>query len=152
MEFFKKSIFLVLIILGFNYCGSKHQRQMEFKQEISRTYYKTQVDNQQQAVSINFYIEFKEPLSKEVSLEKIYFRNKEAEIEKVSDIKYVAHFLQTAMLRDFILDSDSKKEYGNRAPIIVKPKFELNNDEAVLEYQKNNKILFLKLTGINEKQ
>jgi hypothetical protein len=70
----------------------------------------------------------------------------------VSDIKYVAHFLQTAMLRDFILDSDSKKEYGNRAPIIVKPKFELNNDEAVLEYQKNNKILFLKLTGINEKQ
>lgn len=153
MEFFKKSIFLVLVVLCFSNCGSKQQRQMDFTQEIAQTYYQTQlVDEKQQVVRIYFYIEFKEPISEEFSLLKIYFRNKEAEITKVSDRKYLARFTHTVVREDLILDNQSTKEYGNKAPIITKGKFELNKNEAILEYQKNNETFFFKLRRIDEKQ
>jgi hypothetical protein len=110
------------------------------------------VDSQREAIRVNFYIEFNDPLSEEIRLQKVYFRNQQATMEIVSGKKYVAHFTPTAVMQDLILDSDGKKEYGNKAPIIVKPKFELNKDEAVLEYRKDNDTFFLKLTGINERQ
>jgi hypothetical protein len=153
MKFFKKSIFLVLTFLCFSNCGSNHQKQMDFSQEIERAYYENEeVNDQGQVVILNFYIEFTESLSKEIHLEKVYFRNQQAEIKKVSDRKYRAQFSQQSMKEDLILDSDRTKEYGNKAPIITKPKFKLNKGEAVLEYQKNNEILFFKLTEIDEKQ
>lgn len=150
MEIFKKLVFVALSALCFTFCASNHHLQMMFPQEITKAYYETSLeDNHRQ---VNFHIEFKEPLSAEIHLQKVYFRNQEAVIEKVSDNKYVAHFPQTSMPSDFILDSDSKKEYGNIAPIIVKPKFKINKDEAVLEYRKNNESIFFKLLGIIEKQ
>lgn len=153
MKFFKKSIFLVLLVLCFSNCGSKHQKQMDFPQEIADAYYETQlVDDQGLSVMLNFYIEFTEPLSKEIHLQKVYLRNQKAEIKKVSDKKYRAHFSQQSMKEDLILDSDRTKEYGNKAPIISKPKFKLEKGEAVLEYQMNNETLFFKLTEIDEKQ
>ena len=42
------------------------------------------------------------------------------------------------------MDSDSLKEYGNKAPVIEKPKFDLKPNEALLEYKKNNKTRFSK--------
>lgn len=153
MEFFKKLIFLVLTVLCFSNCGSNHQKQMDFPQEIERAYYENEeVNDQGQAVRLNFYLEFTEPLYKEIHLEKVYFRNQQAEIKKVSDRKYRAQFSQQSMKEDLILDGQSTKEYGNKAPIITKPKFKLNKGEALLEYQKNNEILFFKLTEIDEKQ
>ena len=153
MEFIKKSVFVVLTVLCFSFCATNNQMQMNFPQEIAKTYYETlAVDSQRQAVGVNFHVEFKEPLSKDIHLQKVYFRNQEAIIEKVSDKKYVAHFSQTVMPQDIILDSDSRKEYGNKAPIIVTPKFKLNKDEAVLEYKKNNETIFFKLKEIKEKQ
>lgn len=144
---------MILSVLCFAFCGSNHQRKRDFTEEIVQTYYETlAVDSQRAAVRVDFYIEFKEPLSEEIRLQKVYFRNQEATIEKMSDSKYVAHFPQAAEMQDLILDSDSKKEYGNKAPVIVKSKFELDKDEAVLEYRKDNESFFLKLTGINEKQ
>lgn len=152
MEFFKRSLFVGLSVLCLTFCVSNHQRQMDFTQEMIQVYYETVVEsNQMEAVKFNFYIEFEERLSEEICLQKVYFRNHQALIEKVSDTKYVAHFPQTAVLQDFILDNDSRREYGNKAPIIVKPKFELSEDEAVLEYRKNNETNFFKLIGINEK-
>ena len=153
MGFFKRSIFIMLSVLFFAFCKSNRQKQMNFPQEIAKAYYETlALDSQRQAVGINFYLEFKEPLSEELHLQKIHFRNHDAIIEKVSSKKYVSHFPQTAVIQDYILDGDGKKEYGNKAPIIVKPQFKLNKDEAVLEYQMNNDTIFFKLTGINEKQ
>lgn len=153
MEIFKKSILMALSVLCFAFCASNHQKQMNFPQEITKAYYETLAENaEKNTVMLNFYIEFKEPLSDEILVQKVYFRNQEAPIEKISDKKYVAHFPQTAAVQDFILDSDSKKEYGNKAPIIVKAKFELNNDEAVLEYQMNGDTIFFKLKGIMEKE
>jgi hypothetical protein len=152
MEFFKRTVFITLSVLCFSFCGSNHQRQMDFTQEIAEVYYETQaVENELEAVIVSLYIEFKKPLSEEIRLQKVYFRNQEAVIEKESEKKYVAHFPQILVKQDLVLDSDCKKEYGNKAPIIVKPKFELKIDEAILEYKKNNKTIFFKLTGITEK-
>lgn len=153
MEFFKKSIFLVLMMFCFSFCGTNYQTQMEFPQEIARAYYETvELDDQQQVVKLSFYIEFKESLSKEINLRKVYFRNQVAEIKKVSDKKYLAHFIKSPVIQDIILDRDSKKEYGNKPPIIVKPKFVLKADEAMLEYQKNSDTIYFKLRGIIEKE
>ena len=144
---------MVLSVLCFTFCASNHEMQMNFPQEITKAYYETLAENaEKNAVMLNFYIEFKEPLSDEVLLQKAYFRNQEAPIEKISAKKYVAHFSQTTAVQDFILDSDSKKEYGNKAPVIVKPKFKLNKDEALLEYRRNNETIFFKLKGIKEKE
>jgi hypothetical protein len=152
MKFFKRTVFITLSVLCFTFCGSNHQRQMDFTQEIAQVYYETQaVENEADAISIYFHIEFKEPLSEEIRLQNVYFRNQEAVIEKESEKKYVAHFPQMLIKQDLVLDSDSKKEYGNKSPIIVKPKFELKIDEAVLEYKKDNETIFFKLKEIIEK-
>jgi hypothetical protein len=153
MEFLKKTALMTLSVLCFTFCGSNHQRQMDFTQEMAEVYYETvAVDSQREAIRVNFYIEFNDPLSEEIRLQKVYFRNQQATIEIVSGKKYVAHFTPTVGMQDFVLDSDGKKEYGNKAPIIVKPIFELNEDEAILEYRKNNDTIFFKLTEVNEKQ
>jgi hypothetical protein len=153
MEFLNKAILIVLSASCYTFCGSNHQIQIDFPQEMVQVYYETSVaDSLRSSVSIDFLLEFKEELSEEIRLQKLYFRNQETMIEKLSDKKYVAHFRQMAVRQDFILDSDVKKEYGNKAPVIVKPKFGLNKDEAVLEYNKDDETIFFKLTGINEKQ
>jgi hypothetical protein len=152
MELFKRTVFITLSVLCFTFCGSNHQRQIDFIQEIAEVYYEIQaVENEAEAISIYFHIELKEPLSEEIRLQKVYFRNQEALIEKKSDKKYTAHFAQAALMQDLILDSDGKKEYGNKAPTIVKPKFELKIDEAILEYKKNNETIFFTLREIIEK-
>jgi hypothetical protein len=152
MEFFKRTVFITLSVLCFTFCGSNHQRQMDFTQEIAEVSYETEaVENEAEAISIYFYIEFKKPLSEEIRLQKVYFRNQEAVIEKNSDKKYTAHFAQASVMQDLILDSDGKKEYGNKAPTVVKPKFELKKGEAILEYKKDNETIFFKLKEIIEK-
>jgi hypothetical protein len=153
MEFLNKAILIVLSASCFTFCGSNHQIQIDFPQEMVQVYYETSVaDSLRSSVSIDFLLEFKEELSEEIRLQKLYFRNQETMIEKLSDKKYVAHFPHMVVKQDFILDSDVKKEYGNNALIIIKPKFELNRDEAVLEYRQNNETNFFKLAGIKQKQ
>jgi hypothetical protein len=153
MEFLKKAVLVLLSVSFFTFCGFKHQKQKNFTKEIAQLYYKAVADDSApRAIRINFYIEFMEPLSEEIRLQKVHFKNQAAEIKKESDKRYSAYFTETEVMQDFILDSDSKKEYGNNVPIIIKPKFKLKKDEAILEYSKNNKTFFLKLTGIIEKQ
>jgi hypothetical protein len=41
----------------------------------------------------------------------------------------------------FVLDSNPK-EYGNKAPVIEKLKFDLQFNEAVLEYSNHNKLFY----------
>jgi hypothetical protein len=152
MKFFKRTVLIMLSILCFPFCGSNHQREMDFTQEIVQVYYYSVADDNQPAViRLNLHMEFKEPLSEEILLQKVYFRNQEAVIQKESNKKYFAHFVQAQVMQDLILDSDGKNEYGNKALIIVKPKFKLKKDEAILEYKKKNKTIFFKLTGITEK-
>ena len=54
--------------------------------------------------------------------------------------------------QDRILDTDSQKEFGNKPPEILKPKFDLKPNEAILEFQKENKTQIFKLQNIKQKE
>ncbi len=152
MGLFKKLILGLLIISCFTFCASNNQKQMEFPQEISKVYFETAtIGSRPKEIDVYFYIEFKEQLEEDIELHKVYFRNQETVIEKVSSKKYVGHFPKMAIIEDMILDSDSEKEFGNKAPIVVKPKFDLKKNEALLEYTHNKESSFTKLTGIQER-
>jgi hypothetical protein len=99
----------------------------------------------------NFEIKFKAPLPQNCKLQKAYFQNQEATFEQQNPTIFVAHFHQKPK-KDLVLDSDSKKEYGNTAPEISEEKFDLQPNEAVLEYSKDNKTYFFKIKNIPEKE
>ncbi|MFV5696948.1 hypothetical protein ACM55H_01145 [Flavobacterium sp. ZT3R17] len=128
----------------------KQELQTEFPQEIKSVYFQKWLDGEKGS-GIDFYIEFKKRLSKEIKLEKIYFRNQESNLEEATKNTFVAHFYQKNSIPDLILDSDFLKEYGNKAPVIIKPKFDLKPNEAVLEYKKMDQTLFFKIVNPKEK-
>ncbi len=152
MKPYKKIIFFFIIAISFTFCAMKQEFQTEFPQEIKSVYFQKWIGGQEETGSAtDFYIEFKKPLSKEIKLDKIYFRNQETNFEEVTKNTFVAHFPPKNIIPDLILDSDSLKEYGNKAPVIIKPKFDLKPNEAVLEYTKNNKTQFFKISNPKEK-
>ena len=142
------SLFIFSISLTF--CAMKQELQSEFPQEIQSIFYQIgEFSNQEEGIQL--YIEFKEPLASTIKLEKIYFQNQSATVGEVTTSTFVAYFKDRNKKQDFILDSNPAKEYGNKAPIIEKSKFDLKSDEAVLEYKNNNKTQFFKITNLTEK-
>jgi hypothetical protein len=61
----------------------------------------------------------------------------------------VAHIFQTEVSK-ISFRWEGRKEYGNKAPVIVKPKFDLKKGEAILNTRRTTKPFF-KLKGISEK-
>jgi hypothetical protein len=56
-------------------------------------------------------------------------------------IEFCLHFYEFPINQDLVLDSNPLKEYGNKAPI-EKLKFDLQFNEAVLEYSNHNKLFY----------
>ena len=132
------------------FCVLKQEYQTEFPQQIKSTYFQQDSDTDN-ASGIHFYIEFKEPLSTTIKLNKAYFRNQESVVRKISNTIFVAHFKQRIKSEDLILDSNPLKEYGNKAPVIVRSKFDLKADEVLLEYRKNGEMLCFKISNTKVK-
>jgi uncharacterized protein (DUF2267 family) len=129
-----------------------NQIQNTFPQEIKSIYVQKWIGGQELTGSgTNFYIEFQKPLSKEIQLQKIYFQNQEAILESESEAGFVAHFYQKPK-KDIVLDVDPTKEFGNEPPEIIKPKFSLQPNQAIIEYKINNKTLLFKISNIKEKE
>lgn len=148
----KKLVFLVLIACNLSFCVSKQHNQMDFPQEIADAYFQEWIGGQvPSGKGVNFYIKFKKPLPKDIVLQSIYFQNQKTVLETEDNQSFVAHFYQLATKHDLILDSDPLKEYGNKAPVITKPKFDLKRNEAVIEYKKANKIFYYKMLSVKEK-
>ncbi|UQD55538.1 hypothetical protein [Flavobacterium sp. K5-23] len=144
------SFFLLLVVFSFTNCGSNQNGSMSFPQEIDSVYFHQSVSDQENAiVQTQFYIEFKKPLPPEIKLTKLYFHNQVSELNKETSTTYFASYIDPKT--DLILDSDTLKEYGNKAPILEKPKFNLKANEAMLEYSENNVIRLYKLTNVVEK-
>lgn len=152
MNRYIKAIFFFFITLSFNFCAMKQEFQTEFPQEITAVYFQKWVLGQDRTIrGIDFFVEFKKPLPKNITLVKMHFRHQVAPIEEVNKSKFLTHFFQINKMQDLIMDSDSLKEYGNKAPVIVKHKFDLKSNEAVLEYMENNKTQFFKIINPEEK-
>lgn len=145
-------LLFLLIVISLAFCAAKEDMQTRFPQKIKSVYYQRGIVGRERTRSgTNFYIEFEEPLSKDIQLVKIYFQKQEAAFEQVNGTIFVAHLYSKNSIPDLILDSDSIKEYGNQAPIITKPKFSLKSSEALLEYKSNGKGHFFKIKNAKEK-
>lgn len=132
------SIIVVLILVG---CASNETFQTQFPIPIVDYFYEIK-GNQ-----TYFVIEFQQSISEDIKLEKLYFRNQTAKIKMISSKKAEAVFIK----QDLILDANSENEYGNQPPIKEKQRFQLNLNEAVLEFTQNGKIKHYKFTNITEK-
>lgn len=148
----KKIVILILMAISLSFCVSKQRNQMEFQEEITDVYFQEVVGDELDSGSeIHFYIEFRKPLAKKIVLKKIYFNNLEASFKTEDNQHFVAHLYRLTTELDLILDRDSLKEYGNSAPLMVKAKFDLKENEAVLEYQRYNQTFFDTIKSIKEK-
>ena len=145
-------VFLLLIIVSLVYCAPKENQKTSFPQKIKSVYYQKWIDEKEpKERGTAFYIEFETPLSKDIQLVKIYFQNQEAGFEPISKNISVAHLAPKITNSDLILHKNSRKEYGNQAPSITKPKFDLKPTEALLEYKSNGKSCFFKIKNPKEK-
>ncbi|MDI1305350.1 MAG: hypothetical protein PSX42_10980 [bacterium] len=152
MKTYLQIVFFLLIIVSLVYCAPKENQKTKFPQKIKSVYLQKRVDIKEAKNSgTDFYIEFEEPLSKDIQLVKIYFQSQEAKFEPITKNIFVAHLAYKRTNPDLILHKDSRKEYGNQAPIIVKPKFDLQPTEALLEYKSDGKSYFFKISNPKEK-
>lgn len=141
---------LFITAISLTFCAMKQEFQTEFPQEIQSVFYHKEKNGMESSV-INFYIEFKNSLSANIKLEKIYFHNQESPVQEITLKDFKSTFLQSNKKEDLIMDKNPAKEYGNRAPVIEKSKFDLKPNEAVLEYKQDNKTQFFKITNLKEK-
>jgi len=145
-------VFFLLIVISLVYCAPKENQKTKFPQKIKSVYFQKRIDiKEHKASGIDFYIEFETPLPNEIELVKIYFQSQEAGFEPISKNVFVAHLPLKYSKTDLILHKDSLKEYGNQAPVITKPKFDLKPTEALLEYKSNGKSCFFKIKNPKEK-
>jgi hypothetical protein len=145
-------LFLLLIVISLVYCAPKEDLKTSLPQKIKSVYFQKWIGGKEPKESgTAFYIEFEAPLSKDIQLVKIFFQNQEANLEPVTKNIFVAHLALKYANPDLILHKDSLKEYGNQAPIIAKPKFDLKPTEALLEYKSNGKSYFFKINNPKEK-
>lgn len=131
------NIFL-LILFG---CAPKDTFQSQFPVPVLEYFY------EEKGNQTHFIIEFKELFPEEIQLQKLYFRNKEGQVEMISDQKAKVVFTKP----DFILDKNPEKEFGNQPPNLSQPRFQLKASEAIVEYKEKGKIKYFKLTNVNEK-
>ncbi|MDI5948504.1 hypothetical protein QLS91_05100 [Flavobacterium sp. LB2P84] len=150
MKVYKIIGLLFITAISLTFCAMKQELQTEFPQEIQSAFYQKMKDGTDSG-GTHFYIEFKKPFAANIKLKKIYFHNQESSVEEITKNTFVAHFYQINKKEDLILDIDPAKEYGNKAPVIQKSKFDLKRNEAVLEYKKDNKTQFFKITNLIEK-
>ena len=85
-----------------------------------------------------FIIELEKPLQSDIHFEKIYYQNLETELVQANETKFRANFHYNAVTQ--------KKQTS----AIASKDFRLKDNEAVIEYLKDNKKFWYKCTQIKE--
>lgn len=96
----------------------------------------------------DFYIRFKEPFSANFKIKKLYFHGRELEVIKRNDSVFTASYSQRPNVEEELNETDGQIE----TPKVVKSKFELKNNEAILEFEQDSKTQFFRITNIKEKE
>jgi len=90
----------------------------------------------------------------DVVLDSVYFRNNSSNFKldkSTSPLTYVATIVLPNTQKNYRLEGDSKKEYGNSVPdISQKIPFQLNANEAVVSFSIKNKKKYYKISNIKE--
>ena len=150
-----KTIILLFSIFLTQNCNQKAgtmELQEKLPSAIEEVYYQKWIGGQEQTGSgIDFHIQFKSALPLNITLKKVYFQNQEAVFQSEDTINFTARFHQKPN-SDIILDSDPQKEYGNKPPEIKNKKTNIQPNEAILEFVKNDKSFKIKIQNIKEKE
>ena len=125
------------------------QKKTPFK-VVTATYSKW-IGGQPGVNGISVHISIDKP---EILLDTIYFRNTSIKLKldkSISNPVYVGSFVLPNTNKNFNLDIDPKKEFGNQIPDISrKIPFDLKEDEAVISYLLKNKRTYFKILNIIE--
>lgn len=97
---------------------------------------------------INLFIEFKAALPKEIVLKQLYFRDKKSSLNQLTETSYVSRFLNAdANPKDnIVLSYEARNSEKNSAS----PPFVIKDNQAVLEYFKNEELNYYLISDIKE--
>lgn len=140
--------FYLLISLAFLSCSSQKEiKDIPFPTD--EVYFQKWIGGQRLTGSgTEFYIRFKEPFSSNFRIKKLYFHNRELDVVKRNDSVFTASYSQRPKMDEELNETDGQIE----TPKVVNSKFELKNNEAILEFDQDNKTQFFKITNIKEKE
>lgn len=141
------------IIFAVVSCSSQKENYKTLPYEVESAYFQQWIGGQEQTGSgVNLHLKLKEALPENATLTKVYFQNKEGVFEKENETAFIARFYTKPQDKALILHEDSTKEYGNKAPEMIDRRFQLQNNEAMLEFHNGNKINYYKLVDIKQKE
>lgn len=141
------------IIFAIVSCSSQKETYKTLPYEVESTYFQQWIGGQEQTGGgVNLHLKLKAALPENTTITKVYFQNKEGVFEKENETTFIARFYTKPQDKALILHEDSAKEYGNKAPEIIRSEFKLQNNEAVLEFQIGNKTQYYKLVDIKQKE
>lgn len=105
-----------------------------------------------EAVSLGYSVTLPSRESKENIISHLYFKDKKIDLQYDSTIKaYTGRYI-FPIKEDLIMSDDPTKEFGNKLPVIEKKiPFDLKNNEAVLAYEKDSKMIFFKIDNLPKK-
>lgn len=148
----KKSVIILLFFLsGITTSFSQVVISKYFDTKIQKVYYQNWVAGVRGGGGgTNFFIEFKEKLSKDFVLNQLYFRSNKGKITKSTDNVYFTNQVRNINRREQEEITDdaniSQKEEITKIP------FPISENEAILEYTYKNMKRYYKISKIEEKE
>jgi hypothetical protein len=140
-----KPLYLLIFLIFISCSSQKEVKSLPFP--IEEVYFQNWIGGQRlTGRGTDFYIQFKEPFSANFRIRKLYFHEQELELLKKNDSVYTASYSQRP--KDFEAETDGQIETSK----VAKFKFELNKNEAILEFDQDNITQFFKITNIKEKE
>jgi hypothetical protein len=136
----------VFITAIFSNCAGNKELQERPPAQFQQAYFTSTQD------SIELYIPVITIQTKQVVLDSVYFQGLKATLQEGAHNPgvYFAQFYKGK--QDLVMSSDPKEEYVNKMPQKAeKVPFELQDDEAVIVFNQNNKTKYFKITGILER-
>ncbi len=148
---------LPILILSFSNCGGAktNDSKMFFEQnppfKIAEAYYQNWVAGVKEGGSgTNVHIAFSE-MDPDVVIQNIYFRNQILEAKgNVNQPNQFVGYLKNDGQHDVIMDADPMKEAQNTPPKTFP--FELENNQAVVEYWFSGKKNYYKIINLSQKE
>lgn len=157
-----QSTILILLVLGMTItsCSSQKKLQVDVPFEMGTTTVQEWLGGKEES-GTGFLVTIPvSALSKEVRFQELYFRGQIKQVTTENDgdgITLKANFVNKSQKSDIIMHADPKKEVGNQPPSIKAEgakdfPFGLNSQEAVLGFIVKNRMKYVKISAIKEKQ
>lgn len=143
-------IITLFFSLSFFSCGTckeaiQSTEKIQLQEEIQEVYFQGWVAGVRGGgAGIGFYVNFKNPLKDNITLEKVHFRTYEALFNRVNDTNYIANITTGQNQRDEILvETDEKVKASN---------INLKGNQAILFFKKDGKLYSKTIEDVKEKE